>query len=562
MTSPSSPVATSQRWLYGPVTDLLVGCGLYYVIVFAVSSLAGAAIRPANEALYLLPLLILVCGGSHYGGTILRVYERRSDRRAYVLFSVYATIALCGFFVWGLYNSIVASCLLTVYLTWSPWHYTGQNYGIAVMFLRRRGVQISKVERRWLYSTFVFSWILVFVVAHESTGSAADIMIDYASVEGPDIYFIPFGIPAVLARILVPTVGLVYVVNLIGIAAALLKRAPLKDLIPTFAIMFTQALWFSIPLVLRHFSVSTGLEPLDWGFRRHYFLWIVCGHAIQLMWIASYFARESPGWKGYSRYFGKTIAAGMAVWVLPVVVFGPHITGRLSVGGGLYLLVAAAVNLHHFILDGVIWKLRHSRVSNVLISRTEVPEPSAEAGEGSSWVRRLVWSAACVGLVVGLLEFGSFRYVYESAFKRGDYTQASAILDRLAWVGHDRSNSRMRLATRLAREGNIDEAVRNMERSVELRPLAEGYFRLGAIQEYDDQRLDDALMNYDKALEIDPNHVNALKAAGGLALRLDRPREARAYLERAEILQPDDERVRAVLERAETRLENDTRRRN
>jgi tetratricopeptide (TPR) repeat protein len=174
----------------------------------------------------------------------------------------------------------------------------------------------------------------------------------------------------------------------------------------------------------------------------------------------------------------------------------------------------------------------------------------------------LVWSAACVGLVVGLLEFGSFRYVYESAFKRGDYTQASAILDRLAWVGHDRSNSRMRLATRLAREGNIDEAVRNMERSVELRPLAEGYFRLGAIQEYDDQRLDDALMNYDKALEIDPNHVNALKAAGGLALRLDRPREARAYLERAEILQPDDERVRAVLERAETRLENDTRRRN
>jgi tetratricopeptide (TPR) repeat protein len=165
-------------------------------------------------------------------------------------------------------------------------------------------------------------------------------------------------------------------------------------------------------------------------------------------------------------------------------------------------------------------------------------------------------------LVVGLLEFGSFRYVYESAFRRGDYAKASAILDRLAWVGHDRSNSRMRLATRFAREGDIDAAVLNMERSVELRPLAEGYFRLGAIQEHDDQRLEDALMSYDKALALDPDHVNALKRAGGLALRLDRSSEARVYLQRAAILQPDDESVRAVLERAQTRLENDPLQRN
>jgi hypothetical protein len=538
----ASSSTASQRWLYGPVPDLLFGCGLFYVIVFAVSSLAGATIRPINDALYLLPFLIMVCGGAHYGGTILRVYERRSDRRAYVLFSLYATIALCGLFFWGLYNSVVASCLLTVYLTWSPWHYTGQNYGIAVMFLRRRGVQISKGERRWMYSTFVFSWLLVFVVAHESTGSAADVMIAYASVTGPNIHFIPFGIPTVLARVLVLAIGVAYVVNLIGIAVSLLKRAPLKDLIPTFAIMSTQALWFSIPLVMRHFSVNSGLEPLDWEFRGHYFLWVVCGHAIQLMWIASYFARESAGWKGYSHYFGKAIAAGVAVWVLPVMLFAPDITGRMSVGAGLYLLVASAVNLHHFILDGVIWKLRHSRVSNVLVSRTEVPDSPADVGEGRNWVRQLVWGAACIGLIVGLVEFGSFRYAYESAFNRGDYAKASAILDRLAWVGYDRANSRMRLATRLAREGDIDEAVRNMERSVKLRPVAEGYFRLGAIQEHDDERLDDARISYDRALELEPDHVEALKRAGRLALKLDRPGEARAYLDRAEALLESDRR--------------------
>jgi hypothetical protein len=259
------------------------------------------------------------------------------------------------------------------------------------------------------------------------------------------------------------------------------------------------------------------------------------------MWIASYFARESAGWKGYSHYFGKAIAAGMAVWVLPVMLFAPDITGRMSVGTGLYLLVASAVNLHHFILDGVIWKLRHSRVSNVLVVKTEIPEPPAEIGEGRRWVRQIVWTSACVGLIVGLFEFGSFRYAYESAFKQGDYVKASAILDRLAWVGYDRANSRMRLATRLAREGNISEAIRNMERSVKLRPVAEGYFRLGAIQEHGDQRLDDARMSYEKALELEPDHVEALKRMAMLALKLDRPREARAYRDRAEALMENED---------------------
>jgi tetratricopeptide (TPR) repeat protein len=100
----------------------------------------------------------------------------------------------------------------------------------------------------------------------------------------------------------------------------------------------------------------------------------------------------------------------------------------------------------------------------------------------------------------------------------------------------------MRLATRLAREGDIDEAVRNMERSVKLRPIAEGYFRLGAIQEHDDERLDDARISYDRALELEPDHVEALKRAGRLALKLDRPGEARAYLDRAEALLESDRR--------------------
>ena len=79
----------------------------------------------------------------HYGGTLVRVYDQRKDRRAYAIFSVWATALLAALFVWGAFSTLVASVLFTIYITWSPWHYTGQNYGLAVMFLRRSGVPLS-----------------------------------------------------------------------------------------------------------------------------------------------------------------------------------------------------------------------------------------------------------------------------------------------------------------------------------------------------------------------------------------------------------------------------------
>ena len=47
--------------------------------------------------------------------------------------------------------------LVTLYLTWSPWHYTGQNYGLAVMFLRRSGVEVDARTKRWMASPSVMA---------------------------------------------------------------------------------------------------------------------------------------------------------------------------------------------------------------------------------------------------------------------------------------------------------------------------------------------------------------------------------------------------------------------
>ena len=44
---------------------------------------------------------------------------------------------------------------------WSPWHYTGQNFGLLMMFLRRAGIDVSPVERKRLHVAFVASYVML-----------------------------------------------------------------------------------------------------------------------------------------------------------------------------------------------------------------------------------------------------------------------------------------------------------------------------------------------------------------------------------------------------------------
>jgi hypothetical protein len=190
--APASP----RRWLFGPLPDLLLGCGLAYALVFVTMSFAGPSLRWAVP-FGLSPIVALLAGTPHYGATLLRVYERRADRRAYSLFAVWATLAVAVAFVAGLWNVALGSWIVTIYLTWSPWHYTGQNYGIALMFLGRRGVRPAPATKRWIYASFVTSFLLTVLAIHAPAPSA-----DYAPLQyqGSQYALLPLGIPGEIHR--------------------------------------------------------------------------------------------------------------------------------------------------------------------------------------------------------------------------------------------------------------------------------------------------------------------------------------------------------------------------
>ena len=331
----------SAGWLYGPWPDLLLGCGVLYLGVSIVATSYGSGFSAGLPAL-VAPLIILLVSMPHYGATLLRVYEQRQDRRAYVIFSIYITAALLLAFVYGLFDAGFASLLATIYLTWSPWHYTGQNYGIGMLLLRRRGADPGSLEKRLLYSSFVLSFLMIAVVLH-SQGTTA---IDPGGIryEESSVRFRSLGIDPAWLGVLVPLLATLQLAAGTGWAALALRRAGSRAVAPTAILLLTQSLWFSAPALARWADLGAGSEILDWNARPDFFIFIAGAHAAQYLWVTSYFERARRGWHGQGRHFLKVAAAGCAVWMLPVVLLAPGSFGRLEYGAGLALLIASIVN--------------------------------------------------------------------------------------------------------------------------------------------------------------------------------------------------------------------------
>jgi hypothetical protein len=291
------------------------------------------------------------------------------------------------------------------------------------------------------------------------------------------------GIPPAVVGWLVPLVGTAYAV-VTGIAGALLvRRGGWQNVAPIAAIALTQALWFVLPFGTHYFGWHTGLHPLDQqnGFR-DYVLLIFMGHGLQYLWITAYYARHSEGWAGSSHYCAKVLASGIALWTLPMLLLVPSGTGAFSYDAGFSIVVGAAVNLHHFILDGAIWKLRNMRIARILI-RNEDADQSSGTHAGAPWLRRLVWTAATAGMALGFFEYYETRIAFPRALRDGDVVAAARILDRIGWFGFDRSRLRARLGRIHESQGELAAAALQYERSLELRPSAEMWARLGALWE-------------------------------------------------------------------------------
>ena len=538
----SAPAKASSRWLFGPSPDLLLGCGVGYAALFLLMCAYGSRVRP--ETASLIPFLTLIFGAPHYGATLLRVYARREDRRAYALFAVYATALLAAAFVAATRSAQLGSLLLTVYLTWSPWHYTGQNYGLAVMFLRRRGIALGPALKRCIYASFVLSYALTFTAMHQvdPTSYAPSIYTGY--------HMLALGIPHAVASVAILVLVLGYALTLAVAAALLLRRATPRDLAPTALLALTQALWFSIPVVARSWGVLQGVEPFASQYSTYYFFWAAIGHSVQYVWVASYYARSASDFAGLGRYFWKALLAGAAIWTIPPLLFAPHLLGQIPFDAGLGALVASVVNIHHFVLDGAIWKLRDGRIARVLIRSEPLPTSAApiKAAPRLGWLAALGWGVGAASL--GIVLFAQYaQEIGHRAWESGDAERMRLASRRLHWIGRESANVELQLGRLLASRGDARAALLSYRESIEIQPTADAWVALGALFQ-DAGKLDRAEDALAHAVELAPEQADVAYRAGALALERGDAARAQVLLARAVSLDPDKKLYRVMLDRA------------
>jgi hypothetical protein len=491
----------------------------------------------------LLPFLTLVLGAPHYGATLLRVYERAEERRRYAFFAVWATLAIAALYVASLRSFALGSLLVTLYFTWSPWHYSGQNYGVAVLFLRRRGIEVSPGAKRLLQGTFVLSYTLVFLALHTAGPSVQQAP---GSVEGTVYRFLNLGIPTQVRDLLAPALLGAYLACAAG-AAWRLRGARLRDLGPTAAVVLVQAAWFLVPTAAGIWGALQGVDPLASGQRSYAFIWIAVGHFVQYLWITSYYARTSPHPSGQARFLAKALLAGASVWALPALLFSPGALGRLPFDLGLGLLTASAVNIHHFVLDGAIWKLRDGRVARALLRPPAAAAPSQPAPVRRPWLQRAAWVGGSFAVAVALL--GDYETLSGNyAARNADPDRVQVAARRRAWLGKATPTIHLALARQALRRGDARAALFEIRKAQAIYPTADGWILQAALHESAGQWAP-AARAMDEALALDGTRVDALVGSARALQQLGDASGALARLERAHARDPENRLVHRSLDR-------------
>jgi tetratricopeptide (TPR) repeat protein len=516
-------------WIYNPWLDLIVGCGAWSAPLLLLSYLSAASsARTWSVAFYVLALFF---NYPHYMATIYRAYHRSEDFQKYRIFTVHTTGLILLTLLLSHYWLRLLPWIFTIYLTWSPWHYSGQNYGLFMMFARRGGADPDKSARRALYGAFVVSYLVLFLSFH--TGPSTDPL------------FLSLGIPAVVSR----WEQIILMVAFVALSAFGLSRLASttgwRKLTPSLTLLSSQFLWFLLPAAI---SLIKGLEIPQ---NRYSSGVLAVMHSAQYLWITSYYARREALGEGASgsaktsrnwrplAYFGVLVVGGIALFVP-----GPWLASRLLHLDftASFLIFTALVNIHHFILDGAIWKLRDGRIASLLLnSRERISGAAGEAGGqlaaacrwlvgGSAGAHRLRVGTAFVLLVWGTVDQARY-YLSLHADNLQDLQRAEAL-------NSFDSSLQMRLARRAMEDGQPQQAEAAWRRAMQANP-ADPAPRQGLLRFLIDQnRFDEAISLTDASLKYAPNDANLLVDRGLLAMRSGHADQALANWESALVVDP------------------------
>ncbi len=346
----AAPVFRLGRSFVGPGFDLLlIGGGLTFPIAAwllwdgsSASALIGLSI----------PVIALLVNQAHFAASTVRLYTKPGAFAALPLLTMaLPLVTLVVLSVSVAFAEDVGRHLWALSVTWSPFHYAAQAFGLASMYCYRSGCRLSGGERRALRAVCLLAFFRAFLGGTGAGYGLGWLLPAARIVDAPlllalyqlaiwtldaAVFLAPLALFAWLARRRRARTGVA--------AAASEPGMPLISLL----VILSNGMWF---VFFDYYDA---------------FVWATVFHGLQYLAIVSIFHVQDQVRSGSARH-GR---AYHVIWFYAVCValgYGlfqcwPHAYTLLGFGMvESTLMVIGVINIHHFVVDAFIWRLRRDR---------------------------------------------------------------------------------------------------------------------------------------------------------------------------------------------------------
>jgi hypothetical protein len=332
-----------------PVADYIMIGGAWSIIVIAAFLARPDLVAGMNTAAF--GVLILLLPVAHFAASTLRLYSKPSYYKEFPFLAfAFPVITLAVLSVCILSPTVTGRYLVALYLTWSPFHYAKQTYGLSLMYSYRSGVKLTDPEKRLVY------WTCMMPFLHSLLGSPELVLMWGIPSETlaalPDLRrALDLGAQAFLV--------LTFLVPALLFYRIFQTRRQFLPLI-TVLIMVTNGLWWTTLPYIDAFILATLAHGLQYN-------------AITTIYHVRERLRDAANRHGWfyhaALFYGGCVLLGFGLFYCWPYAF-------VWAGAGLaesMLLVIATINLHHFIVDAYIWRLRSPSNAPTLVDPPGTP---------------------------------------------------------------------------------------------------------------------------------------------------------------------------------------------
>ena len=290
---------------------------------------------------------ILLSNSAHFAASTVRLYTKPDAHHSMPVVKMVLPLVALGLVTLCMFQTDTLGVnLRALYFTWSPYHYAAQTYGLAVMYCYRSGCLLSVSNKRLLWWVSMLPFIYNFALARRAGMHWMDvagwldhpIVITFLNEFRVIMPYVAFAaVPFLFWRIWrseAHPMPLISVLMLFSNGVWWFTMTPLQAF--TWATIFHGIQYLAIVII---FHVKDQMNQPD---NRH-------GVAYHTLW-----------------FYGACLFLGYGLfdWFPRAYVFAGFAPAT-SV-----MLTVAMINIHHFIVDAFIWRLKKSDSNRGIVDST------------------------------------------------------------------------------------------------------------------------------------------------------------------------------------------------